>query len=307
MKRAMLAFGVAVAMAAAVVVARYPNQTHAYLTHWKGAPSQTWSYEPLPDDPALRIAMAGDVGDSGRRIDATGAAMAATGGTLRPYDVLVLLGDNVYPKGDPAKLPDTVFGPFGAVLERGAELLAILGNHDVMDGHGDDQLAVLGMSSRWWSRSYGGTLIVGLDSTSLDDPEQDAFLERTLAETTATWRIVVVHHPPYSAGYQGSSIDVRERWSPVFVRHGVQLVVSGHDHDYQRSEPIDGVTYVVSGAAAGTRRTNDASFTARSFSWHHFLDVTVFDDRIIGRAVGQDGNVADEFLLVVGSVAPASA
>jgi hypothetical protein len=75
----------------------------------------------------------------------------------------------------------------------------------------------------------------------------------------------------------------------------VQLVLSGHDHDYQRSVPIDGVTYVVSGGGAGTRRTGSDDFTAVSWSWHHFLDICVFDDRLELRAINQDGRVGDRW------------
>ena len=87
---------------------------------------------------------------------------------------------------------------------------------------------------------------------------------------------------------------------PLFERYGVQLVLSGHDHDYQRSKPINGVTYVVSGGAAGTRRTGSDSFTEVSFSWHHFVDLNVFHDRIVLRAVNQDLRVADEATIPVG-------
>jgi hypothetical protein len=54
------------------------------------------------------------------------------------------------------------------------------------------------------------------------------------------------------------------------------------------------VTYVVTGGAAGTRRTGEEDFTAVSFSWHHFVELAVFDDRLVVRAVNQDLRVADE-------------
>lgn len=54
------------------------------------------------------------------------------------------------------------------------------------------------------------------------------------------------------------------------------------------------MTYVVSGAAAATRRTGSESFTARSFSWHHFVELAVFEDGIVVRAVNQERRVADE-------------
>ncbi len=275
-----------------------PRQVRSYLTHWKGSPTHTEAYGPYPvaGDPLVRIAAAGDVGDSGARLDRTGAAIAKLG-TPHPYDALLLLGDNVYPNGDPARLPATVFKPFGAVLGEGSKLLAILGNHDVKEGHGPAQMKALGMPGRWWSTQLGPVLLVGLDSNTPTDRTQRAWLERTLRDSTAPWKIVALHHPPYSAGYQGSSLAVRRAFRPLFERYGVQLVLSGHDHDYQRSKLLDGVTYVVSGSGAGSRRTGSDWFTARSFSWHHFTEIAVFRDQLVLRAINQEGRVADEAVL----------
>lgn len=292
---------VAVVVAVAVVafavasLLGYQRQVVRYLTRWKGSPTSTEAFAPYdPDDPPeVHLGVAGDVGDSGSRIDSTGAAMAEVE-DQQEYDALLLLGDNSYPAGDPKILQETVFDPFAGVLDGDTELLAILGNHDVKDGNGPKQVEALGMDGPWWSTTIGDVFILGLDSNQPDDPDQLAYAEEALAATDATWRIVMIHHPPYSAGYQGSSKEVREIWTPIFGRYGVQLVLSGHDHDYQRSEVIDGVTYVVSGAAAGTRRTSSEDFTAVSFSWHHFVDIGIWPDRLILRAVNQDGRVADE-------------
>ncbi|HEX4983224.1 MAG TPA: metallophosphoesterase [Ilumatobacteraceae bacterium] len=276
--------------------ALYHRQVVSYLTHRKDGPSTTWAYVAHDPPAAFHLAAAGDVGDSGSRIDATGAAVARIG-AIEPYDALLLLGDNVYPTGNPANLPGTVFEPFSEVLDSGTVLLAILGNHDVKDGWGDAQMEALGMSGRFWAEEYDDVLIVGLDSNEVADPEQLAFLEDSLASTSAGWKIVALHHPPYSAGYQGSSINVRQALSPLFEQYGVQLVLSGHDHDYQRSVPIGGVTYVVSGAGAGTRRTGADAFTAASYSWHNFLDIAITGDRLMLRAIGQDGSVFDEVVM----------
>lgn len=290
-----------VALAAVAVGVVYRDQIERYATHRKGSPSNTVAWEPFPagEPVQLHLAVAGDVGDSGSRIEATGAAVAGID-ARQPFDGLLLLGDNVYPSGDPAGLDGTVFGPFAGVLDH-APLFAILGNHDVKDGNAEGQVEALGMDGRWWSHDFGDVLLVGLDSNQIDEPEQQAWLEETLAASTERWRIVAVHHPPYSAGYQGSNAGVREAFVPLFERYGVQLVLSGHDHDYQRSEVIGGVTYVVSGAAAGTRRTGEDDFTAVSFSWHHFVEVAVFDDRLVVRAVNQDMRVADEAEITPGA------
>ena len=244
--------------------------------------------------PDVRLAVVGDIGTGDSEEQVTADAINAIPGR---YDGLVLLGDNVYPSGDPARIPTTVFGPFHKTLEDGTDLLAVLGNHDVIDGNGSGQVAALGMPGRWYAWHHGPVLVIVLDSTRPDDPEQLAWLERTLATATEPWRIVALHHPPYSAGWHGSSIDVRQAFQPLLDRFGVTLVLAGHDHDYQRSKPIHGVTYIVSGAGATTRQTNRASFTAASWSTQHFIDLEVWCDHLEVRAVGQDGLVYDHVTL----------
>jgi 3',5'-cyclic AMP phosphodiesterase CpdA len=280
-----------------VVGLAYRDQIVRYATHLKGSPTHTVAWQPFPADkpPELHLAVAGDVGDSGSRLRATAAAVARID-DVQPFDGLVLLGDNVYPSGDPGRLPATVFTPFAEVLDH-VPPFAVLGNHDVKRDHAAGQVAALGMPGRWWAHDFGDVLLIGLDSNLAGDPTQQAWLADSLAAATERWRIVVLHHPPYSAGYQGSDLAVRRAFVPLFERYGVQLVVSGHDHDYQRSTPIDGVTYVVTGGAAGTRRTGEDTFTAVSFSRHHFVELAVFDDRLVIRAVNQDRRVADEAVL----------
>ena len=203
-RRVLLAAGLVLVVAMAATFLVFRRQTISYVTHRKGGPSITWPYE-VHDPPAdFHLAVVGDGGDGGARIDATGAA-AARIAEQEPYDGLLFLGDNVYPAGDPSKLPDTVFEPFADVLAGGADLMAILGNHDVKKGRGDEQMEALGMPGRYWAKEYGDVLIVGLDSNEIDDPAQLQFLDDTLASSDATWKIVAMHHPPYSAGYQGSS------------------------------------------------------------------------------------------------------
>ena len=76
------------------------------------------------------------------------------------------------------------------------------------------------------------------------------------------------------------------------------MVLSGHDHDYQRSFEQNGVTYVVSGAAAKARKTAKADFTAAAWGTLHFLDLAVWDDRMELRAVDQYGRVFDEAVIL---------
>lgn len=274
----------------------YRRQIASLLTHRKGAPTETWPVAPFTTTPDVRIAAVGDVGEGEEEEWRTANAIDMLA-QERPYDALLLLGDNVYPSGDPDRLDETVFEPFGMVLRDSTELLAILGNHDVAGGQGLEQIRRLGMPGPWWTVAIRDVRIIGLDSNRPRDPEQLDFLERTLASATETWKVVAVHEPPYSSGYQGSDLEVRETMVPLFRRYGVQLVLSGHEHDYQRTEVIDGVTYVISGAGGRTRGTGEEPFTAASWSVLSFVDVSVFPDRLVVRAVTQDPEVFDEVVI----------
>jgi 3',5'-cyclic AMP phosphodiesterase CpdA len=292
-RRRWLWVGLGSVVALAAVSLTIP-QVRSYVTHWGGSPTHTTPLQPYAagSEPELRLAVVGDIGHPGGRERATAAAITEAG-RLRPYDALVLLGDNVYPRGDPAGLDDTVFEPFAEVLRDGARLWPILGNHDVMDGNAAANVVALGMPGRWYAEELDDLLYVALDSNDLNG-RQLAWLDRVLAGSDARWKIVALHHPPYSAGYQGSDLEARRLVSPILERHGVQLVLSGHEHDYERSRPIGGVTYVVSGAGSETRRTGREWFTAEAWSWHHFVDVSVHADRLVVRAVNQDVRVFDE-------------
>jgi 3',5'-cyclic AMP phosphodiesterase CpdA len=80
------------------------------------------------------------------------------------------------------------------------------------------------------------------------DQGQIAWLKDALAKTKTTWKVVYMHHPVYTA-LGGHRVDtgLLEALEPIFVENGVQLVLSGHNHYYARTKPIDGITYITSG------------------------------------------------------------
>ena len=83
-----------------------------------------------------------------------------------------------------------------------------------------------------------------------------------LASSTSQWKIVALHHPPYSSGRHGSTVGAREQLEPILVRRHVDLVLAGHDHHYERTHPHQGVTYVVSGGGCKTTAVGHSRFTA---------------------------------------------
>ncbi len=134
--------------------------------------------------------------------------------------------------------------------------------------------------------------------TGAAGPEQIAWLEGALSASTAPWKVAAFHHPPYSSGGRGSSVEVREVLEPLFVQYGVDLVLTGHDHHYERTVPLDGVTYVVSGAGSKLRAAGASDFTAVSENTLQFMIAEATTDSLVLRAVGADGAIIDEFTLV---------
>lgn len=86
---------------------------------------------------------------------------------------------------------------------------------------------------------------------------------------------------------------MRASSAPLFETYGVQLVLAGHDHDYQRSEQIKGVTYVVSGGAALLRPARRADFSVAAWSILHFTDITVWSDHLDRYAINQQLEIFD--------------
>ena len=292
----MVTIGVAVGLLASVVAFGQDETWNWIESQWRldvGAPATT---TPYPDDigePLVRLAAAGDVGTGGEAQRATAAAMDRLEQD-REFDALLLLGDNIYPAGDPAAIESKLLDPLAPVLDGPTELIAALGNHDVQTGGGDPQIAALGMPGRWYEREVGPVRVIVVDSTRADDPDQITWLRQTLSTPTdVDWTLVIQHHPPFSGGYHGSHGPSDANLVPLYTEFEVDLVLAGHDHDYQRTSPQDGVTYIVSGGAAKLRPTDRAWFTEYAASTYHFTELAVYADRLEIRAVDQNGEVFD--------------
>lgn len=266
-----------------------------------GEPTTDHASRPAPSlehAPSTRLAIARDTGTgAGSAIEATVQQMLAQDDSYG-YDALVLLGDLIYPEGDVAQVPSRISGVFAPLTQRGARLLPVLGNHDYMSDEEEQILDQLGRSMSWYSETIGIVRVVVLDTERVDDPDQRAWLEDTLAAPSeASWTIVAMHKPAYSAGFHGSDESIQQSWVPLFEQYDVPLVLAGHDHDYQRSTIINGVTYVVSGGAGTLRPTGSQHFTEVSASVRHFLDLVASPTTLTGRAIDQHGGLLDSFTL----------
>lgn len=241
------------------------------------------------------IAVVGDHGSGGRQEMAVAASMADTY-RRRPFGTVAMLGDISY-YGTFRDRHEAVFDrPMRPLVDAGVRFDLALGNHD----EGEAERELLGLPGRHYSVPTGPAELFYLDTSTpgrLADPadQQLEWLDGALAASERQWRIVAVHHPPYSSGHHRSELLVRELIEPIVRRHRVDLVLAGHDHHYERTVPIDGVTYVVSGGGCKPRPTGSSDFTVVVDATLQFLHLDIDGDRLTGRAVRPDGSLIDTF------------
>jgi hypothetical protein len=285
-----------------------PCSTYHYRVGGVGESSSKGSLRtaPVGEDSHFRFAVVGDSGSGGKGQ----LAVAALLGCLEP-DLVLHTGDVVYPAGQQRHYDRRFFAPYRNLIKT-VPVFPVLGNHDVMRGDGTaflenfhPTLESPRSTKRYYSFDWGNTHFVALDSELYhsdrgSDPErQKDFLEQDLAASRKHWKVAFLHRSPYGSSRHGGDGRVREDLEPLFARHAVDLVFSGHDHVYERTVPIRGVTYVVSGG--GGRRlypAGNGEFTASSVSAHHAVLVRVSGRRLSLEAVEVGGKVVDRLELL---------
>jgi predicted MPP superfamily phosphohydrolase len=226
-----------------------------------------------------------------------------------PLDFVLAVGDNIYPDGGGRHFEKKFARPYGGLIREGVKFHAVLGNHDVRDGRGDQcQYPLFNMNGecRYTVKKGDGLAeFFMIDSTAFD-MNQAGWLEGVLKESTAKWKIAVFHHPIYSSAEEhGSDVGLRRRIEPLLTRYGVNVVISGHDHTYERVKPQQGVQYFVTGAG-GKVRPGDVNmgspFRAMSYDRdNHYLQMVIEDQQINFQAIARSGAVIDR-----GAITPRS-
>jgi tartrate-resistant acid phosphatase type 5 len=270
-----------------------------------------------------QIALAGALE---RAVDATGARLLLTTGDN------VYIGPEGTPAGTGNEDDDwysSFYQPYRYLLNR-LPVFPTVGNHDAGDSERSDDRDQLvdnmfcdlrfrpeieaGRASLgpglFYRLKIGSLLELICIDTSIanepdvehyfDDPEHARWVRDALAAegTGARWRIPFSHHPPFCAGPEhGPTPGMVERLVPLFEQAGVRIVLSGHEHNFQRSV-VNGIDYLVSGAGGKLRPKPPATFdVAGTREWAaegHFLVVEAEEDRLTihpVRAVGGDGSL----------------
>ena len=217
-----------------------------------------------------------------------------------PFDFIIHTGDIAYDNGAIAEFEDNVFAVYAELL-RNLPLFPSAGNHDYHTLQGapfDDVFVLPGEhGEKWYSYDWGRIHFAALD-TEADYAAQAEWLDKDLAANQRPWKIVYMHRPLYSSGEHGSDMRLRGLLAPVLEKYHVQLVLTGHDHDYERMKPQNGVAYVVTGGGGrGTRPVGASSFTAFSEQVIHFVVVEVGLEQLVLHAIDATGQEFDSLVV----------
>jgi hypothetical protein len=214
------------------------------------------------------------------------------------YELIVHTGDIAYEDGTFEQFQANVFDVYTDLM-RHVPFFPSPGNHEYGTQNGAPYRAVfnLPVNEKWYSYDWGRIHFAVLD-TEADYETQIRWLDEDLSASKLPWKIVFMHRPPYSSGHHGSDTRLRKLLAPVLERHHVQLVLAGHDHHYERIEPQNGVTYVVTGGGGrGTYDVGESSFTAFSESVIHYVYLEVGVDELVLHAIDASGKQFDSVVI----------
>lgn len=244
----------------------------------------------------------------------------------RRYDLFLHLGDIAYPTGTFDQYERFFFDVYWDLLHA-VPVFPAVGNHDILTAGGRPYLDVYYLfedtlrpadRERYYSFDWDDIHLVSLDSNpemlaTVSEEAQDDMLDwlrADLAASRATWKIAFFHHPAYSSGPHGSTWQVQSMILPILEENGVDLVLNGHDHDYERSVPIwqgapalpgdrRAITYVVAGAGGGTLYGTVPGWFTATTDWMNFsfLDLEIAGCTATGRAITASGDEIDAFTL----------
>ena len=212
------------------------------------------------------------------------------------YDVVLLTGDNVLGSERPQDFKVKFEVPYKPLLDAGVTFHAALGNHDAREQR---YYKLFNMGGElYYAFSPSPDVRFFMLETTYPTPEQFGWLEKELKASSDKWKIVVFHQPLYSSGSRhGSDLRLREVLEPLLVTYNVSVVLTGHDHVYERVKPQKGITHFVLGSGGEIRVGNlnrGTGMTAKGFDTDQaFMAAEITGDQMYFNAVSRLGDVVD--------------
>jgi hypothetical protein len=291
-----------------VVVVRELQPATAYQFVWEsdGARGQPITFQTPPASPS-RFAF-GVIGDFGTGSPAEHINIRRM--IADAIDFAVTTGDNAYETGALEQYRQFVFAPLGGFM-LSKPFWPTVGNHDYYGLANYRRLFadVLPDEGLYYEFRYGGVYFVSLDSERFG-PTQRRWARRRLRAATARCKVAIFHRPIWSSGrgYRTGGRNARKRrFIPLLQRGGVDLVLNGHQHNYERSKPLwssrvsrrRGITYVVTGGGGaglhGFTTKRRPKWSARRGVFHHRVRISATARRLRGTAIDTAGRPRDRF------------
>ena len=246
-------------------------------------------------DGSFKFAVLGDFGTGNRDQFQMGAKMAEIQSRFK-YETVVLTGDNLYGSERPQDFRNKFELPYKALLDRGVKFYASLGNHDSREQR---YYKLFNMDGKlYYTFNPAAEVRFFAFESTYPEPEQIKWLEDELKKSGSKWKFVFFHHPLYSSGDRhGSDLRLRQVLEPLFVKYGVSVVLTGHDHFYERVKPQKGITYFVVGSGGQLRKGNidrTTGITAKGFDTDlAFMAAEITGDTMAFKVISRAGQTVD--------------
>jgi Calcineurin-like phosphoesterase len=244
---------------------------------------------------SVRFAVIGDSGTGGGSQLRVAERLAAAR-ALFPFEFAVMLGDNLYGTERPDDFVAKFERPYKPLLDAGVTFYAALGNHDDPNQRFYKPFNMNGERYYSFKAPRGSVRFFALDSNYMVKAQLD-WLEKELSSSDSEWKICFFHHPIYSSGDRhGADSVLRDQLEPLFVKHGVDLVLTGHEHFYERIKPQQGITYFIAGNAAKLRKGNigTSGITAKGFDQGYaFVLMEIVGDQLHFQTITDTGKTVD--------------
>ena len=254
----------------------------------------------LPAQPkSMKFAVLGDTGTGDQHQRDVATQLAAWHARF-PFEFVLMVGDNMYGSDGAKDYVKKFEEPYKALLSAGVKFYAALGNHDNPNQRFYKPFNMNG--ERYYSFKpslTGGVRFFALDSTYMTPPQVE-WLNKELASSGSDWKIAFFHHPLYSSGDRhGSVLTLRDQLEPTFTKHGVNVVLTGHDHFYERLKPQKGIAYFVVGSSAKLRRgDNTSELTAKTYDeGYAFMLVEIEGDNLHLQTINERGVTVDKAVI----------
>jgi 3',5'-cyclic AMP phosphodiesterase CpdA len=249
---------------------------------------------PLKKD-SVKFAVIGDNGTGNKREYEVADKLAAAHQKF-PFEFVVMMGDNLYGGESPQDFVEKFDKPFKALLDAGVKFYATLGNHDDPARQIPYEKFNMGGKHYYTFKPKMNVRFFSLDSNYMDKKQLDWFANE-LKASGSDWKIVFFHHPIYSSGEKhGSNIELRSAIEPVIVKYGVDVVLTGHEHFYERIKPQKGVHYFIVGSSGQLRKGNigKTNLTEKGFDEDNtFMIAEIDGDNMAFQVISRTGKTVD--------------